>query len=239
MTQLTLAKTYRWTDKNGKVHYSQTVPPSAAQLGHEEIDEKNGMTIGQVESSEARMQRKKEKELQEEKNRQKKEALREELMIYMFSSKKELVNHFEHRLNTISVNIRLLQYHRKKLKKQIDETGKRLKKAKVEKLKMRLEASLQEQQRSLIDHTRAIETNEKERKEVTDQMVRAVKLYDKKYGSNQLNVGSLIGSNVLDELRGKKTISPLSAAVGTPKTGMCSCPCSSLQAQPAPRRLFE
>lgn len=226
------AKTYRWVDKNGKVHYSQTVPPSASQLGHDEIDEKNGMKLGEVESSEARVRRKKEKELQGEKDRQKKKMLREELMIYMFSSKKELVGHFEHRLSTISTNIRLLQYHRKKLKNTVEEVGNHLKNAKNPKLKAKLETGLQEAQRALIDHTRAIETNEKERKEVTEQMQRAVKLYEKKYGSNQLNVGSLIGSSVLDELRSQKNAS-------LPQEEMCTCPCSALKKQPAPKRLFE
>ncbi len=232
--QLTQAKTYRWTDKNGKVHYSQSVPPSASQLGHQELDEKSGFTINEVESSEVRVRRKKEQQLKDEKDRLNKQALREELMIYMFSSKKEMIQHFEYRLNTISVNIRLLEYHKKKLKNTISKLGAEASSAKNKALKEKLELKLQEYQRSLIDHSRAIGTNEKERKEVSDQMSRAIKLYDKKYGGGgQLNVGSLIGSNVLDELRSN---SNKRTPVKSSKE-QCSCPCSA--AKPAPRRLFE
>ncbi len=223
-TSLVHAKTYRWVDKNGKVHYSETIPPSEAQYGHQELNEKNGMTINQVESSDIRKQRLKEEQLEKEKNIINKKALREELMVYMFSSKQELVSHFEERLSMISVNIRLLEYHQKKLRNNIASTGEKIKQVKADKLKAKLLAGLQDSQRSLLDHSRAITTNETERHEVNGQMTRAMKTYDRKFGKSQLNVGSLIGSSVLDKFRGKSTLSASSLASKT--KGMCSCPCS-------------
>ncbi len=219
------AKTYRWVDKKGKVHYSEIIPPSEAQYGHDVLNAKNGMTINQVESSDIRKQRFKEEQLEKEKNLIKKKALREELMIYMFSSKQELVEYFEDRLKMISVNIRLLQYHQKKLRNTIAGMSKKIKGVKAEKLKAKLLTGLRDSQRSLTDHTRAIEANETERQEMNEQMARAMKTYDRKFGKTQLNVGSLIGSSVLDKFRGKSNRLP--SSITSKAKGMCSCPCSA------------
>jgi len=215
------AKTYRWVDQEGKVHYSQSIPPSGSQLGHQELDERNGMTLNSVESSHVRKQRLKEKQLENERNELKKQALREELMIYMFSSKEELIAHYEERLKMISVNIRLLQFHQKKLKNTIKDTGKKIKSVKADKLKSKLETGLRDSQQSLIDHTRAIQINETERSKISAQMARSVKTYNKKFGGSELDVGSLIGSSVLDTFRGKSR-----SSVSASNKNMCSCPCS-------------
>ncbi len=222
LSNLSLGKTYRWKDKDGRVHYTQSIPPSGSQYGHQEIDEKNGMTVKDVESSDTRKQRLKKAQLENEKNLLKKQALREELMIYMFSSREELIAHFEERLKMISVNIRLLQFHQKKLRNTINDTGKKIKKVKAEKLKKKLQTALRDSQRSLIDHSRAIETNEQERTAVSGQMARALKTYDKRFGSAGLNVGSLIGTSVLEKFRSNG----LKSAQGKGKN-MCSCPCTA------------
>ena len=39
VSNLAVAKMYRWVDKTGKVHYSQSIPPSQAQHGHKELNE--------------------------------------------------------------------------------------------------------------------------------------------------------------------------------------------------------
>ncbi len=231
-THVVHAKTYRWIDSNGKTHYSSTIPASDSHYGHQELDGKSGMTLNHVESSEIRKQRQKEEQLEKEKNQINKKALREELMVYMFSSKQELVTHFEDRLEMMSVNIRLLLFHQKKLKNTIRSTGKKIKTVTNDKLKAKLLASLQESQRSLIDHSRAIGSNETERLEVNEQMLRAIKTYERKFGSTQLNVGSLIGSSVLNKFRGKSGISTnLVSNTASHTNGMCSCPCSASNAK--------
>lgn len=224
----TLAKMYRWVDKSGKVHYSQSIPPSQAQLGHKELNEKSGMTITNVESSEIKKQRKREEQLIKDKTTQSKKALREELMVYMFASKPELIRHFDKRLEMISVNIRLLQFHQKKLVNSVEKIKERVKRTKNDKLKKELEDSLRDPQDALVDHTRAIENNETERTEVSEQLVRAIKTYDKKFGKAELNVGSLIGDSVLSEFRSKTGL-PSSSFIpdlANRAEGMCSCPCA-------------
>ncbi len=223
----TLAKMYRWVDKSGKVYYSQSIPPSHAQLGHRELNVKNGMTIADVESSEIKKQRKREEQLVKDKMTQNKKALREELMVYMFASKPELINHFTKRLEMISVNIRLLLFHQKKLVNSVEKIKEQVKNTKDEQLKKELENNLEDQQSALVDHTRAIENNEIERTEVSEQLARAVTTYDKKFGKTELNVGSLIGDSVLNEFRSKTGL-PRSIIPGLENKdeGMCSCPCA-------------
>lgn len=41
-------KLYRWTDKDGKVHYSDHVPPEAIENARTEINEKSGMAVKEV-----------------------------------------------------------------------------------------------------------------------------------------------------------------------------------------------
>jgi chromosome segregation ATPase len=41
-------KLYRWTDKDGKVHYSDHVPPEAIENARTEISEKSGMAVKEV-----------------------------------------------------------------------------------------------------------------------------------------------------------------------------------------------
>ena len=222
-----LAKMYRWVDKSGKVHYSQSIPPSQAQLGHKELNEKNGMTITDVESSAIKKERKREEQLIKDKTTQSKKALREELMVYMFASKPELMKHFENRLEMISVNIRLLQFHQKKLVNSVEKIKKSVKNTDNDKIKKELKDGLQDSQSALVDHTRAIQNNEKERTEVSEQLARAVKTYDKKFGKAELNVGSLIGDSVLSEFRSRTGLpSSLIPDLTNKAEGMCSCPCA-------------
>lgn len=228
VSNLAVAKMYRWVDKTGKVHYSQSIPPSQAQHGHKELNEKNGMTIIDVESSEAKKQRLLKEQQIKNKNTQSKKALREELMVYMFASKPELIKHFEKRLEMISINIRLLQFHHKQLINSIDKIEKKISKTKNEKFKKELKNSLEDPESALTDHTRAIKNNEKERTEVSEQMVRAIKTYDKKFGTADLSVGSLIGESVLSEFRSKtKLPASLIPGLANKTKDVCSCPCEA------------
>lgn len=215
------AKMYRWTDKDGKVHYSQSIPPSQAHLGHHELSEKNGMMVKKVESEKIKGQRNREKEKLKAEQLENQKALREELVVYMFASKSELSHHFKERLKMISVNIRLLIYHQKKLLNNIKDSEKSLAKSKNKNRKKELTANLNKLKRTLNDHSQAIKTNVAERTEVNEQMVRAIDTYEKKFGNSQLIIGSLIGKSALKEFRGKMISSVRTA------NGMCSCPCDT------------
>ncbi|MBB5016192.1 DUF4124 domain-containing protein [Rehaibacterium terrae] len=41
-------KLYRWVDKDGKVHYSDALPPEAVDQARRELSAKSGLTVGEV-----------------------------------------------------------------------------------------------------------------------------------------------------------------------------------------------
>jgi len=64
--------TYRWVDSNGRVHYTDTMPPQQAGLGHQELD-KQGRVIKEVE----RTRRTAEEQRRAEEARRREEAERQ------------------------------------------------------------------------------------------------------------------------------------------------------------------
>lgn len=66
------AATYRWVDGNGRVHYTDTLPPQQAGMGHQELD-KQGRVVKDVE----RTRRTAEERRQAEEARQRAEAQRQ------------------------------------------------------------------------------------------------------------------------------------------------------------------
>ncbi|HIQ07316.1 MAG TPA: DUF4124 domain-containing protein [Thiotrichaceae bacterium] len=214
------AKTYRWVDSKGVVHYSESIPPSQAKFGHKELNEKNGSTIKNVESNADRIKKEKSKLAAAEKEERLKKELREELMIYMFSSKKELRQHFKQKIKMISVNIRLLEYHKKKLSLDIAKIKNHLANKPNKSLRKKLNLGLIDLKQSMIDHAQAIKTNHDERSLITEQMVRSLRAYTKNFGNGPLTSGSLIGDSAYQRLRQTQGAGVINAA------SVCDCGCN-------------
>lgn len=207
------AKTYRWVDENGKVHYSQSIPPSASQRGHAELSEKQGVVVKQVESQKERKKKLTKKEEKAEK-KVKEAALREELLIHMFSTEEDLKNHFQDRIKMIGTNIRLLQSNKKRMKLDINDLQMQLMKTSEENAKQSLISHIRESKRNLLEHTKAIETNQEEQAETRTNMDRSlVKFRKKKAEGTVAELGSLIGSN--------------SKGIFRNQNQGCNCPCQS------------
>ncbi|MEB8432218.1 DUF4124 domain-containing protein [Cocleimonas sp. KMM 6892] len=112
---------YRWTDDNGKTHYSYSVPASKSQLGHVVIS-KQGIETEKVMSAEKKRQIKEladlraMKKLQADKENKIKEfqAAEDNLLLSVFSSEKELVKAYDSKLQLAQVTIDLLKGRHKK-----------------------------------------------------------------------------------------------------------------------------
>lgn len=201
------AKTYRWVDANGKIHYSQSIPPSASQNGHTELNDKSGMIVNDVASSTERKKQRKEALLLKAKAAAEKIAMREELTLLMFSSREELEKHYDERIEMISVNLRLFQYHKRKLQKNILKNQQLISKITSEPRKKTLSKQLQKMQSILLEHTRAIEANQREQIEVDINKKRATAKYDKKTGSGGLNMADLTDDLLIDNQKNKSDCS--------------------------------
>lgn len=210
-----LANTYRWVDENGKVHYSQSIPPSASQGGHFEINEKQGVVVKEVESQQ---QRKKKLSIskKEEITQQKVDeaALREQLLVHMFSTEEDLKEHFQSRIKMIGTNIRLLQSNKKRMKFDINQLQTQLMRTKEETTRTSLIATIRETKRNLLEHTQAIETNQQEQTETRVAMDRSLIKFRKKKAEGIVSeLGSLIGSSNLGTFKSQAQ--------------ECNCPCQT------------
>lgn len=111
---------YRWTDDDGKTHYSYSIPASKSQLGHVEIN-KQGMKTKKVISAKRKKQLKKlEKIRQLQKDQAAKASKKQEyqdkednLLLSVFSTEKELVKAYGTKLQLAQVTIDLLKTRHK------------------------------------------------------------------------------------------------------------------------------
>ena len=88
---------YRWTDENGKTHYSYSVPADKAKLGHTVLD-KQGIAHKKVISSKrkkqleeiARLREEEEKQAAIARKKKKVQDAEDNLLLSVFSSEDEL-----------------------------------------------------------------------------------------------------------------------------------------------------
>jgi len=118
---------YRWTDEDGKTHYSYSVPADKAKLGHVQLD-KQGLEKKKVISERRKKQlkeiadlRKKEKEQAEIDEKKKKfQDAEDSLLLSVFSSEDELVKAYDTKLQLAQVTIDLLKGRHKKQSEKLE-----------------------------------------------------------------------------------------------------------------------
>jgi len=118
---------YRWTDENGKTHYSFSVPANKSKLGHVELD-KQGMEKKRVISEKRKKQLKEIADLREQENKQAKidsekkkfQDAEDNLLLSVFSSEDELVKAYNTKLQLAQVTIDLLKGRHKKQSEKLE-----------------------------------------------------------------------------------------------------------------------
>ncbi len=118
---------YRWTDENGKTHYSYSVPADKSKLGHVLLD-KQGLEKKRVISEKRKRQleeiaeiRKQEKQQAEIDNKKKKfQDAEDNLLLSVFSSEDELVKAYNTKLQLAQVTIDLLKGRHKKQSEKLE-----------------------------------------------------------------------------------------------------------------------
>ena len=122
------AALYRWSDDNGKVHYSGSIPASDAQLGHIELD-KNGIKKKVVIS--AKEQRKihqlklideeRKRELAKDSKSKELRDLEDSRLLTVFSTENELVKAYEAKFRLAQLTIDLLKARHKKQSQKLEK----------------------------------------------------------------------------------------------------------------------
>lgn len=118
------AGSYRWVDENGKVHYTDKLPPKASIYGHSELN-KTGMHVKKTQRAKTESEIAEEKRLAKLKLAQAQQAkarrVEDEKLLNTYTSVLELVSIYEKRLETQAVNLRQLRAARAKLVQRLKE----------------------------------------------------------------------------------------------------------------------
>lgn len=118
---------YRWTDSKGVTHYSSSVPPAYAQLGHTELN-KSGLKRKEVISSKKKraieLELKKQKILAKTKEKERKKKAKQEeeeiRLLSIFSTEEEVTKAYNSKLRMAQLTIDLLKSRHKKQSKKLE-----------------------------------------------------------------------------------------------------------------------
>ena len=122
------SKLYKWTDAQGRVHYSDKVPPDAAAR-EREVKTKQGMTVERVEAAKSREQLAAEQRLREqeaarrkaEEEAAQKQAAADRTLLLTFSSTKEIERARDDRTAAIDGQITLTRSHIETLQSELEK----------------------------------------------------------------------------------------------------------------------
>lgn len=115
---------YKWVDKQGQVHYSDTVPPDAAGQ-QREVKSQSGQTVQTVEPPPTRQElearKRAQKAASEAEHRREAQARHDQMLLLTFSSVQEIKDARDDRLRAIASQIELNQERLGKLQTQLEQ----------------------------------------------------------------------------------------------------------------------
>lgn len=101
-------KMYKWTDKDGNVHYSDQIPPEAVEYGREKFNDQ-GIAVEKVDRArtpeELAAQREAERIAAEEARRAEEQRKADETLIASYASEEDLVRAYDQRIDLLQQTI--------------------------------------------------------------------------------------------------------------------------------------
>lgn len=124
------AKLYKWVDEDGNVHYSDKLPPEAAQGAHEKLDNR-GRTTDVVKDPQDELQEELVDTASEEQRRRQaeieaRERRRDRILLDTFTTERDLMLTRDDRLNAIDSQINLMKGNNERIQSQINELQARI-----------------------------------------------------------------------------------------------------------------
>lgn len=180
------ASLYRWVDENGKIHFSDKVPPSMAQKGHVSLN-KNGIEAEKVSSAEELKQAQEAAKKQQEALASQTEAAKaeaeqkrkDEQLLATYDTREELINAFSKKISLIDQSIGILSARDESLTQKLQRLNKRHKKAKGDASKITLSMQIENAEESLKGYKQAIAMNRAEKKVMTRMYRNTLTRFDK------------------------------------------------------------
>ncbi len=128
LTQSALARLYRWVDENGKVHYSDRLPPTAVKNPHAQLNN-NGLVVekqGRAKTPEEIAREEELERLREEQKRQLEEQkARDKVLLNTFRSEDDIIMARDGKLATYDAQIRIAYTNIERLKAWLETQKKK------------------------------------------------------------------------------------------------------------------
>ncbi len=128
LAQPVLARLYRWVDENGKVHYSDRLPPAAVKNPHAQLDSR-GLVIekeGRAKTPEEIAREEELKRLREEQQHQLEEQkARDKVLLNTFRSEDDIIMARDGKLATYDAQIRIAYTNIERLKAWLETQKKK------------------------------------------------------------------------------------------------------------------
>lgn len=120
------ARLYKWVDENGKVHYTDTLPPASASQGNAELS-KGGSVVKKTESAEERQKRlAAEAEAAERRKAAAEQARKDRALLSTYTSEKEIDLARDRALEHHNLVIKSAQARLKQLEPSTKELGEKV-----------------------------------------------------------------------------------------------------------------
>ncbi len=160
-------KFYRWTDSQGKTHFSDQLPLEAIRKGHRVVDER-GMTVEVREPPKTAEERAREKAEAAARERQ---ARKDRELLMTYSSERQLLEVRDKRLESADLIISINAKQLAELEDQLAEVEQQI--AKLNKAGRKPSQRLLEQQEALAERVKNkrdyLEQRRRERQEIVEQ----------------------------------------------------------------------
>lgn len=170
------ANMYRWVDANGKVTFSDKVPPSMSQKGHTSLG-KNGIESAKVSSAEELKLKQEEEEkkteilaeMTEAKKAEAEQHRKDKQLLATYENREELSSFFMKKLSMIDQSIGILGARDESLTDKLRRLNQKYKQTKSSSSRTNLSMEIQNAQDTLLEYQKAISLNRADKESVMDK----------------------------------------------------------------------
>ena len=170
------ANMYRWVDGNGKVHFSDKVPPAVSQKGHTSLG-KNGVEAAKVSSS-AELKSKQEEEVKktelvagmtDAKKAEVEKNIKDKKLLASYQSRDELIAVYKKKISIIDQSLGILNARDESLAAKLAYLDQKYKKAKAELSRSSLSEDIRNAQAKLSGYQKTIAVSRADKEELMDE----------------------------------------------------------------------
>jgi hypothetical protein len=180
------ASLFRWVDDNGKVHFSDKIPPSIAQKGHTSLT-KHGVESEVVSSSDElkRQHEEKQKEKKAETDKtasmlaEEEQKRKDDLLLATYESRSELIGAFNRKISLIDQSVEISTAREENLVQKIARLNKQLKGSKGDVRQLTLSLQAENAESTLAEYREAIRMSRVDKKILTRDYKETLSRFDK------------------------------------------------------------